>query len=175
MGREDVDDAVHGLRRAGGVQGAEDQVAGLGGGYSQLDCLQVAHLADQYDVRIFAQGGPQSAAEGLGVDANLALVDQDFLCGWTNSIGSSMVRMWAWRSVLIRSIIAARVVDLPEPVGPVTRTRPRSSRASCVRMGGRPSSWAVLIWVGMTRKTAPSPRRRRRSWRGSGPGWGFQY
>ena len=36
-----------------------------------------------------------------------------------------MVTMCSWRSRLILSIIAASVVDLPEPVGPVTRTRPR--------------------------------------------------
>ena len=34
--------------------------------------------------------------------------------------------MMCWRvSLLILSIIAASVVDLPEPVGPVTSTRPR--------------------------------------------------
>ena len=82
-----------------------------------------------------------------------------FLCGWTNSIGSSTVRMWAARSLLIRSTMAARVVDLPEPVGPVTRTSPRSSRAISARMGGKPRSANDLISFGMTRKTAPSPRR----------------
>ena len=82
-----------------------------------------------------------------------------FLCGWTNSMGSSTVRMWAARSLLIRSTMAANVVDLPEPVGPVTRTSPRSSRAISARTGGRPSSANDLISVGMTRKTADSPRR----------------
>ena len=33
--------------------------------------------------------------------------------------------MWSSRVRLISSITAASVVDLPEPVGPVTRTRPR--------------------------------------------------
>ena len=46
------------------------------------------------------------------------------------SIGSSIVRMWSWRSALILSIIAASVVDLPLPVGPVTSTRPRGRSAS---------------------------------------------
>ena len=36
-----------------------------------------------------------------------------------------MVMMCSCRSRLILSIIAASVVDLPEPVGPVTSTRPR--------------------------------------------------
>ena len=48
-----------------------------------------------------------------------------FLWRCRNSIGSSIVMMWSCRVRLISSIIAASVVDLPEPVGPVTRTRPR--------------------------------------------------
>ena len=46
------------------------------------------------------------------------------LCVCTNSTGSSIVRMWHGRSSLMRSIIAANVVLLPEPVGPTTRTNP---------------------------------------------------
>ncbi len=47
------------------------------------------------------------------------------LCLCRNSIGSSIVMMWSVRVRLISSISDASVVDLPEPVGPVTRTRPR--------------------------------------------------
>jgi hypothetical protein len=36
-----------------------------------------------------------------------------------------MVMMWSSRVRLISSITAASVVDLPEPVGPVTSTSPR--------------------------------------------------
>ena len=53
--REDVDDAVDGLRRRVGVQGAEGEVAGLGDAQRRLDRLEVAHLADQHDVGILAQ------------------------------------------------------------------------------------------------------------------------
>ena len=56
------DDAVNRLGRAGGVQGAEDQVARFGGGDGRLHRLQVAHLADQDHVRVLAQ----RAAQGLG-------------------------------------------------------------------------------------------------------------
>ena len=49
---------------------------------------------------------------------------------WTNSIGSSIVTMWCFRLRLIELIIDASVVDFPEPVAPVTRTRPRCSFAS---------------------------------------------
>ena len=44
-----------------------------------------------------------------------------------NSIGASIVMMWQVRFELICSIIAARVVDLPDPVVPVTRISPRCS------------------------------------------------
>ena len=54
----------------------------------------------------------------------------DFLWLWTYSTGSSIVRMCTERVSLMRSMIDASVVDLPEPVGPVTSTKPRGSVAS---------------------------------------------
>src|SRR5579872_7248615 len=57
----------------------------------------------------------------------------------TNSIGSSMVRMWSCRSVLILSIMAARVVDFPDPVGPVTSTKPRGLSHILLTTAGSPS------------------------------------
>ena len=48
-----------------------------------------------------------------------------FLCWCRNSIGSSIVMMCSSRVALITSISDASVVDLPEPVGPVTSTSPR--------------------------------------------------
>ena len=62
-----------------------------------------------------------------------------FLCLCRNSIGSSIVRMCSWRVSLIRSSIAASVVDLPEPVGPVTSTKPRGFFVKSSSTGGRPS------------------------------------
>ena len=56
----------------------------------------------------------------------------------------------------MRSIIAASVVDLPEPVVPVTRTRPRCSSQMRSRTRGRFSSSMVRILVGMTRRTMPT-------------------
>ncbi len=40
-------------------------------------------------------------------------------------MGSSIVIMCSSRSLLILSSMAASVVDFPDPVGPVTSTRPR--------------------------------------------------
>ena len=81
------------------------------------------------------------------------------LCRCTNSIGSSIVRMWSVRLRLTSSIIAASVVDLPEPVGPVTSTRPRGCIASSASERGRFSSSSVFSSSGMTRKAAPSASR----------------
>ena len=60
-----------------------------------------------------------------------------FLCACRYSIGSSIVIMCSWRSLLILSSIAARVVDLPEPVGPVTSTRPRGLSQIVAITGGQ--------------------------------------
>ena len=77
--REDRDDAVDGLRGVQGVQGREHQVAGLGRGDGGLDRLVVAHLADQDDVGVLAQGAAQGGGEAAGVDLDLALVDDRLL------------------------------------------------------------------------------------------------
>ncbi len=79
VGGEDVDDAVDRLRRRVGVQGGEGQVAGLGDAQRRLDRLQVAHLADQHDVRVLAQHRAQGVGEAVGVGAELALVDDALL------------------------------------------------------------------------------------------------
>src|SRR6516225_7266645 len=53
-----------------------------------------------------------------------------------NSIGSSMVMMLRVVVRLMASIIAASVVDLPDPVRPVTSTRPRGENARSRTTGG---------------------------------------
>ena len=75
LGREDVDDPVDRLRGRLGVQGGEDEVAGLGRGQRGGDRLQVAHLADQDHVGVLSQGGAQAEREVGRVGADLALVD----------------------------------------------------------------------------------------------------
>ena len=67
--REHVDDAVDRLRRILGVQGGEDEVAGLGGGEGHRDRLEVAELADEDDVRVLAQHVLQRVVEAVGVVA----------------------------------------------------------------------------------------------------------
>ncbi len=60
------------------------------------------------------------------------------------------------------SIIAASVVDLPEPVVPVSRTIPRCSSASRRITGGRPRSSIVRTWNGIARQAIETlPRWRK--------------
>ena len=76
-----------------------------------------------------------SAKPGLCTPTSRWLTRQ-FLRGCTNSIGSSMVRMWPLMRVLMSSIIAASEVDLPEPVLPVTRIRPLFNAAEAAHRLG---------------------------------------
>ena len=81
---------------------------------------------------------PTRITSGSSRSALRSALENDSVCGptsrWlirhffdscTNSIGSSMVRMWPCSFSLMWLTIAASVVDLPEPVGPVTSTMPR--------------------------------------------------
>ena len=81
-----------------------------------------------------------------------------FFDSWTNSIGSSTVRMWPNSCSLRWFTIAASVVDLPEPVGPVQSTMPRGFIASSANTLGAFSCSRLRIFDGMVRNTAPAPR-----------------
>jgi len=52
--------------------------------------------------------------------------------------------------------MAAWVVDLPQPAGPVTSTRPRGRSAKYLHTGGRLSSSMVEMRSGIERKTEPT-------------------
>ena len=120
------------------MQGGEDEVARLGGGQRGRDRLEVAHLADEDHVGVLAQRGAQRLGEAGRVGPISRWVTTQRLCRCTNSIGSSIVRMCCGFVRLISSTIAASVVDFPEPVGPVTRTRPRGFIASSRNESGSP-------------------------------------
>ena len=96
-------------------------------------------------------GSSRSAARSATANPCVSLCTSRWLtmqplCWWMYSIGSSIVRMCSRRSLLILSIIAASVVDLPLPVGPVTSTSPRGRSASVAMTAGRPSSLKPLIF-----------------------------
>ena len=69
-----------------------------------------------------------------------------------------MVRMCSYLLSLMWSTMAASVVDLPEPVGPVTRISPRGTSMMSLKLLGALSSSSVSTLEGMVRKTAPAPR-----------------
>ena len=112
---------------------------GLGGRQRGAHGLLVAHLADQDHVRVLAQDA-RIAGEALGVlpTSRWLMIDRLSRCRY--SIGSSSVTMCSARVELMWSIIAASVVDLPEPVVPVSRMIPRCSRPAC----GSPGQAEVL-------------------------------
>ena len=68
-----------------------------------------------------------------------------------------MVRMWPFTRALMSSIIAASVVDLPEPVLPVTRISPLLARHRLRTDSGMLSWSSVSALDGMARNTPPRP------------------
>jgi hypothetical protein len=158
VGREDVDDAVDGLGRRVGVQGGEGEVSRLGDAQGRLDGLQVTHLADQHHVRVLPQRGAQGVGEGVGVGVQLALVHHALLVGVQvlDGILDGDDVLVPLRVDLVS--MAARVVDFPDPVGPVTSTRPRGLSHRVVTTSVRPRSRKLRISQGMVRNapaTAP--------------------
>ncbi len=69
-----------------------------------------------------------------------------------------MVRMWPSSVSFLWLTIAASVVDLPEPVGPVTSTTPRGWSAICSKDFGHFSCSSDRIFEGIVRSTAAAPR-----------------
>ncbi len=122
---------VHGLGGVVGVEGAEHQVAGAGCFDGESDGLHVAELArpgSRQDLREVRRGARWQTTWVWEPTSRWLTSARSLLC--TNSTGSSIVRMWSFLVLLASSMMAARVVDLPDPVGPVTRTRPLWSRES---------------------------------------------
>ena len=101
----------------GGVQRAEDQVAGLGRLDGDRDRLEVAHLAHQDDVRVLAQRRPERVLERAGVDRDLPLGHQ---------------------ALLARVHELDRVLDRDDVVGPgpVDQVDHRRERGALARPGG---------------------------------------
>ena len=122
--REEVDDAVDRLGGVDGVERREHEVAGLGRGQRGADRLLVAHLADQDHVRVLAQHAAQRAAkEAVSSPTSRWLMMRALVA--VEELDRVLDRDDVLRVVrLMWSIIAASVVDLPEPVVPVSRMMP---------------------------------------------------
>ena len=78
---EGVDDPVHRLDGAVRVEGREREVARLGDPERRLHRLEVAHLADEDDVGVLSEDGPERVRERVRVGVELALVDDAALVG----------------------------------------------------------------------------------------------
>ena len=103
-------------------------------------------------------GACRSAARSASAKVGVSLCSSrwwtvPFLWTCRNSIGSSMVRMCSARLSLIKSMIAASVDDLPDPVGPVTSTMPFFSVAVSAIAIGRCSSSMLGIFDAIMRIT----------------------
>ena len=145
-----------------GVDRAErgqHEVPGLGGAERQADRLHVGQLADDEHVRVLAQRVPQARLEGGGVLAHLALVDEASLVAVQELDGLLDGEDVAARHRLMRSTSAASVVEMPDPCGPHTSTRPRRWSAHSITSSGRPRSSADGISAGTSRSTAPTLSR----------------
>src|SRR5580704_8146047 len=76
--REDGDDALNGFRCVESVQSGQHQVAGFGCENGGGDGFEVAHFADQDDVRVLTKRGAQRGGERCGVHFHFALIDETF-------------------------------------------------------------------------------------------------
>src|SRR5437867_2510274 len=152
--REHVDDAVDALHRRIGVQRGEREMPRLGNRQRGGDGLEVAHLADQHDVGVLPQRVLSAAAKLLVSVPISRWFTMQLWWRWMNSIGSSTVMMWPLSSLLILSIIAASVVLLPDPVGPVTSTSPRGFSASFATTRRHPRSSKLRTLNGICRMTS---------------------
>ncbi len=85
-------------------------------------------------------------------------VMSDICDGCTYSTGSSTVMMCPGEVRLRWSIIAASVVDLPDPVAPTTRTRPRLVMTTSFSTGGSCSFSKLGISEAIVRITMPTAR-----------------
>ena len=126
IGREHVDDAVERLRRRRWCAASRSTRWPVSASVSvDRDRLEVAHLADEHDVGVLTQRAAQRAVEDSRVDADLALVHHGglVLVHVLDRVldGDDVARA---RRRLIRSIMRRQLVDLPDPVGPVTSTSP---------------------------------------------------
>ena len=77
--REDIDDAVDGLRGILGVQRGEHQMPGLCCSERNRNGLQVAQLTDQDHIGVLPQHVPERVGEAVGVRADLALIHERHL------------------------------------------------------------------------------------------------
>jgi len=78
---EHAEDAVDCLAGIDRMEGAQDQMAGLRGGKSDLHRLPVPHLADEDHPRSLSQCSAQPVREGVEVVPHLPLIEGGLFVG----------------------------------------------------------------------------------------------
>jgi hypothetical protein len=130
----------------------------LGGVEGHGDGLEVAHLAHEDGVRVFAHGGAQGGEKLLecGPISRWDISERLFGVHKLDGVfdGDEVHRARSFISLMM----AERVVLLPEPVGPVTSTSPERISTTRIESRGSPSCSTVISFVGITRNTAAIPR-----------------
>jgi len=81
VGGKGIHDAGDGPGSSRGVEGSEDQVAGFCGSNGGFDRLEVAHFADEDDIRILSKGAPDGLGKTRHVHVDFALGDDAFFVG----------------------------------------------------------------------------------------------
>jgi len=75
MRRKNVNYPVDGLNTRIRMESSEGEMAGLGHGQRRLYRFQVSHFADEHDIRILPEDGPESRMETFCVLMHLSLID----------------------------------------------------------------------------------------------------
>ena len=136
-----------------GMQRGEDKMAGFCRFQSNFNGFPVAHFSHQDYLGRLPKGRPQSQAEGRCVAVQFTLVDRALLMAM-----HKFNRVFNRHNMVGVSFIneindGGQVEDLPDPVGPVTRTMPFFNCTMSLSWAGRPSFSKFGVSPGITRMT----------------------
>ena len=81
VGGKRIHDPGDGAGGSGGVESAEDQVTGFGGGDGRFDRLEVTHFAHKNDIGILAKGAADRLGKAGDVHVDFPLGDDAFFVG----------------------------------------------------------------------------------------------
>ena len=121
------------------MEGGKHQVAGVCGMDGNGETFRIAHLSYYDYIRGLSEDTLEPVMKRVGIDSHLPLV---YVAGFmlvTVLDGVLIVMILHFLFLLMMSIIEARVVVLPCPVGPVIRMSPCVFRANSSNQAGSPS------------------------------------
>ena len=79
VGRERINNTIHGLTGGVSMQSGKHQVSGLGRSYRRRDCFRIAHFTDHQDIGILTRNSLESRMEIGSVKLHFALINNRFL------------------------------------------------------------------------------------------------